>query len=95
MCVSSRVQPVIIGNVRGGRQMLPDQDCKVRGGRQMLPDQDCKVEDQPGARARTSRETTMMTMTKVVICLVCCSERNPAALKKGHSMKKPGKPKVQ
>ena len=26
MCVSSRVYPVIIGNVRGARQMLPDPD---------------------------------------------------------------------
>ena len=39
MCVSSPVYPVIIGNVRGARQMLSD------------PDQ--KAEDQKGARART------------------------------------------
>ena len=37
MCVSS---PVIIGNVRGARRMLPDPDWKA--------------EDQPGVRARTS-----------------------------------------
>ena len=50
MCVSSPVYPVIIGNMRGARQMLPDQDWKA--------------EDQPsspslpvlaqGSRARTS-----------------------------------------
>ena len=40
MCVSSAVYPVIIGNVRGERQMLPDPDWKA--------------EDQREARARTS-----------------------------------------
>ena len=40
MCVSSSVYPVIIGNVRVARQMLPDPDWKA--------------EDQRGARARTS-----------------------------------------
>ena len=40
MCVSSPVYPVIIGNVRGTRQMLPDPDWKA--------------EDQIEARARTS-----------------------------------------
>ena len=40
MCVSSPVYPVIIGNVRGARQMLPHRDGKA--------------EDQRGARARTS-----------------------------------------
>ena len=40
MCVSSPVYPVIIGNVRGARRMLPDSDWKA--------------EDQPGVRARTS-----------------------------------------
>ena len=40
MCVSSPVYPVIIGNVRGARRMLPDPDWKA--------------EDQPGVRARTS-----------------------------------------
>ena len=40
MCVSSTVYPVIIGNVRGARRMLPDPDWKA--------------EDQPGVRARTS-----------------------------------------
>ena len=40
MCVSSPVYPVIIGNVKGARQMLPDPDWKA--------------EDQRGARARTS-----------------------------------------
>ena len=39
MCVSSPVHPVIIGNVRGARQMLPDPNWKA--------------EDQRGARART------------------------------------------
>ena len=39
MCVSSPVYPVIIGNVRGARRMLPDPDWKA--------------EDQPGVRART------------------------------------------
>ena len=37
MCVSSPVYPVIIGNVRGARRMLPDPDWKA--------------EDQPGVRA--------------------------------------------
>ena len=35
MCVSSPSYPVIIGNVRGARQMLPDRDWKAedqRGG---------------------------------------------------------------
>ena len=40
MCVSSPVYPIIIGNVRGARRMLPDPDWKA--------------EDQPGVRARTS-----------------------------------------
>ena len=40
MCVSSPVYPVIIGNVRGARRMLPDPDWKA--------------EDQLGVRARTS-----------------------------------------
>ena len=40
MCVSSPVYPVIIGNGRGARRMLPDPDWKA--------------EDQPGVRARTS-----------------------------------------
>ena len=39
MCVSSPVYPVIIGNMRGARQMLPDPDWKA--------------EDQREARART------------------------------------------
>ena len=39
-CVSSPVYPVINGNVRGARRMLPDPDWKA--------------EDQPGVRARTS-----------------------------------------
>ena len=41
MCVSSTVYPVIIGNMRGARRMLPDPDWKA--------------DDQPGVRARTSR----------------------------------------
>ena len=40
MCVSSRVYPVIIGNVRGACQILPDPDRKV--------------EDQRETQARTS-----------------------------------------
>ena len=40
MCVSSPVYPVIISNVRGASQMLPDPEWKA--------------EDQRGARARTS-----------------------------------------
>ena len=40
MCVSSPVYLVIIGNIQGARQMLPDPDWKA--------------EDQPGVRARTS-----------------------------------------
>ena len=40
MCISSPIYPMIIGNVRGERQMLPDQNWKV--------------EDQRGSRARTS-----------------------------------------
>ena len=63
ICVSSPVYPVIIGDVRGAPQMLPDPDWKA--------------EDQRGARARTSGVTTMMMTTKVVICLVGCSKRSP------------------
>ena len=40
MCISSPVYPLIIGNVRGARQMLPDPDWKAEVKR--------------GARARTS-----------------------------------------
>ena len=40
MCVSSPIYPVIIGNVRGAHQMLPDPDWKA--------------EDQKAARAITS-----------------------------------------
>ena len=40
MCVSSPVYPVIIGNVRGARRILPDPDWKA--------------EDQAGVRARAS-----------------------------------------
>ena len=40
MYVSSTIYPVIIGNLRGARQKLPDPDWKA--------------EDQRGARARTS-----------------------------------------
>ena len=67
MCVSSLIYPVIIGNVRGARQMLPDPDWKA--------------EDQKGARARTSRATTMTMTTKVVICLVGCLKRSPTERK--------------
>ena len=65
MCVSSPVYPVMIGNVRGARQILPDPDYKA--------------EDQRKARARTGPmgATTMMMTTKLVICLVGCSERSP------------------
>ena len=41
-CVSSPVYRVIIGNVNGARQMLPDPDWKA--------------EDQIGAQARTTRD---------------------------------------
>ena len=44
MCVSSPIYPVIIGNVRGARKMLPDPDWKA--------------EDQRGAQARTSGANT-------------------------------------
>ena len=40
MCVSTQIYPVIIVNIRGAHQMLPDPDCKA--------------EKQRGARARTS-----------------------------------------
>ena len=40
MCVSFPVYPVIIGNVQGARQVLPNPDSKA--------------EDQPGVRGRTS-----------------------------------------
>ena len=33
MCVSPSVYPVIIGNVRGARQMLPDPDWKTEDQR--------------------------------------------------------------
>ena len=60
MCVSSPVYPVIIGNVRGARRMLPDPDWKA--------------EDQPGVRARTSgaTRTRMMMITRVVTYLLGC-----------------------
>ena len=41
ICVSSAVYPVIIGNVKGARQMLPDPDWKA--------------EDQRKTQANTSR----------------------------------------
>ena len=34
MCVSSPVYPVIIGNMRGARQMLPDPDWKAEDQRE-------------------------------------------------------------
>ena len=34
ICVSSPVYPVIIGNVRGARQMLPDTDWKAEDQRE-------------------------------------------------------------
>ena len=65
ICVCSSIYPVIIGNMRGARQMLPDSDWKVDNHRE----------------ARASRGpvgATMMTMTtKVVICLDGCSKRSP------------------
>ena len=63
LCVSSPGYPLIIGNVRG--------EC------QMLPDPDWKAEDQRGAQARTSGATTMTMTTEVVICLTGCSNRSP------------------
>ena len=60
MCVSSPVYPVIIGNVRGARRMLPDPDWKA--------------EDQPGVRARTSggNKDGIMMITRVVTYLLGC-----------------------
>ena len=63
VCVSSPVYPVIIGSMRGARQILPDPNLKA--------------DNQKEARVRTSRVTTMMMTTKVVICLVGCSKRSP------------------
>ena len=37
MCVSSSVYPVIIGNMRGTRQMLPDPDWKAEDQREARP----------------------------------------------------------
>ena len=51
----------MIGNVRGARQMLPDPDWKARE----------KLKPGP------VEATTIMMTTKVVICLVGCSERSP------------------
>ena len=56
MCVSSPVYPVIIGNVRGARRMLPDPDWKA--------------EDQPGPVGAT--RTRIMMITRVVIYLLGC-----------------------
>ena len=69
MCVSSPVYPLIIGNVRGARQMLPDPDWKAKDQRSGAPD-------------RTSVATTIMTMTtKLLLCLVGCSKRIPTERK--------------
>ena len=63
MCVSSPVYPVIIGNVRDARQMLPEPEWKA--------------EVQKGARATASGGNNNNGDTKVVICLVGCSKWSP------------------
>ena len=66
ICVSSPVYPVLIGNIGGARQMLPDSVLKA--------------EDQRGAQPRTEGlmwATTMTMTTKVVICPAGCSKRSP------------------
>ena len=58
MCVSCPVYPVIIGNMRGARQMLPDPDWKA--------------EDQPGVRARTSggnKDKDLMKFNEKIACI--------------------------
>ena len=62
MCVSSPVYPVIIGNVRGARQMLPDPHLKA--------------EDREELDLRPVWATTMTMTTKVVICPAGCSKRS-------------------
>ena len=61
MYVSSPIYPLIIVNVRGARQILPDPDWKAEEKLKLGP----------------VGETTMMMPTKVVICLVGCSKRCP------------------
>ena len=59
MCASSPMYPVIIGNVRGARQMLPDPDWKAK--------------DQRGARDRTNW-CNNNDDDKVMVCLDGCSK---------------------
>ena len=63
MCVRSAIYPMINDNVRSARQMLPDPQWKA--------------EDQTGARAQPVKTTTITRTTKLVICLVGCSNRSP------------------
>ena len=85
MCVSSPVYPVIIGNVRGARRMLPEPDWKA--------------EDQPLVKARTSggNKTRVMTMTRVVIYLLGClgdpTRRQRRVLQRRETKKEPAQPK--
>ena len=58
--VSSPVYPVIIGNVRGARRMLPDPDWKAEESREL----------EPGPVGAT--RTKIMMITRVVIYLLGC-----------------------
>ena len=67
MCVSSPIYPVIIGNVRGACQMLPDPDWQTED----------QKEDQRELKLGPVGATTMTMATKVVICLVGCAKKSP------------------
>ena len=86
MCVSSPIYPVIIGNVRGARWMLPDPDWKA--------------EDQPGIRAMTSggnkdKDNNDDQVGDITACMFKRSNQKTekSALKKRDSKKKPAQPK--
>ena len=75
--VSSPVYPVIIGNVRGARRMLPDPDWKT--------------EDQPGVRARTSGGNKDKDNDEIMTRSNQKTEK--CAPKERDSKKKPAQPK--
>ena len=61
MCVSSPVYPMIIGNLRGERQICRTQSGRLKTREELMPG---------------PVQATTMT-TKVGICLVGCSKRSP------------------
>ena len=77
LCVSSPVYPVIIGNMRGARQMLPDPDWKA--------------EDQKEARARTSggNNNDGVNQGGDMPCWMFKEVSNRGKTRKGDSKRKP------